>query len=123
MLKESVTAKDVCKLMNELLAKDSDCVHRLVNTRIKCNDDIANHPTVQVQQYKRDKFPKVGLLGIINGLFGIREDGMGAICIDVDDKKILKFKPTPKKKKTFYVNDNSNCSMLCCWCCLFSFRA
>lgn len=95
MLKETVKVTDVCDLLNEMLNLDYDCTHELISQRMRCNDAIANHPTVQVQQYKDDEFPKVGLLGIFNGLFGIREDGMGAICMEVDNGKILGFKPTP----------------------------
>ena len=53
--------------------------------------------SVQVHQYIDDKFPKVGLIGILNGLFGIREDGMGSICCDMDNAGHIKsFKPTPR---------------------------
>lgn len=100
IVKKSITIKNVCDLMNELLTLDPDCVQKLVNTRIQCNSQIADHPTVQVQQFKRDKYPKVGLLGILNGFFGIRKDGMGSICIETDDKgKVLRFKKTPIFKK------------------------
>jgi hypothetical protein len=96
-LKESITVQDVCSLLNELLIEDAKCIHDLVNARIICNSKIADHPTVQVQQYKGEQQAKVGLLGIINGLFGIRDDGMGAICVDIDDDdKIIRFKETPE---------------------------
>ncbi len=98
MLKKSITVSDVCDLLNELIALDYDCAQTLISTRVRCNVAVANHPTMQVQHYKSDEFPKVGIVGIINGMFGIREDGMGAICFVVDDKsgKILRFEPTPQ---------------------------
>jgi hypothetical protein len=60
---------------------------------------MADHPTIQVRQYPGDEYSSVGILGILNGLFGIREDGMGAICMEIeDDGKIISFKLTPKKE-------------------------
>jgi hypothetical protein len=98
-LKKSITVKNVCDMMNELLELDPKCINELMYTRIKCNKKIAEHPTVQVY-FAAHKPTKVGLLGILNGLFGTREDGSGPICIEVEDNnndKIIKFKPTPKK--------------------------
>lgn len=97
-LKASVTVKETVDLLNELLGLDHDAIHALINCRVPCNNNIAEHKTVQVSQYPEDKSPKVGLLGILNGLFGIREDGMGAICMELNDsEKILWFKETPEK--------------------------
>lgn len=96
MLKESVSPQDVCNLLNELLEKDYDCVHELISYRVKCNQAVADHPTVQVQQLKDEPF-KVGLLGILNGLFGIREDLFGTICMEVDGTRIVTFKLTPER--------------------------
>lgn len=95
MLKESVSISDVCDLLNEMLEKDYDCVYALVNDRARCNRAIADHPTIQVR-YENDDYPSVGLLGFLNGLFGIRDDYMGAICMDIEDDKIIRFMPTPE---------------------------
>jgi len=97
MLKDYVTSQEVCDLLNELLKIDYTCVHNLISHRERCNKKFAEHPTVQVKQYKTDKFPVVGIIGIINGLFGIREDGMGAICFEFNNEKILKFKLVDKE--------------------------
>jgi hypothetical protein len=101
-IKKSVSVQDVLELLNEILEKDPECVQSLVNQRVKCNDAVANHPTIQVQKFKKDKYPKVGLIGILNCLFGMRADGMGPICASVIKSgkilKILKFERTPKIK-------------------------
>ena len=99
MLKRSITPSDVCGLLNELLRLDYDCANGLVSYRQQCNELVAAHPSIQVQQYKDDLFPKVGIVGILNGMFGIRDDGMGAICYEIDKGKILGFKPTPLMPK------------------------
>jgi len=95
MLKQSVTPQEVCDLLNELLKLDYDCAHGLISYRQQCNKLVADHPSIQVQQYKGDNFPKVGIVGVLNGIFGIRDDGMGAICFEIDNGKVLGFKLTP----------------------------
>jgi hypothetical protein len=97
-LKQNVSAQEVCDLLNEMLKVDYSCTSALFSHREKCNKDMADHPTIQVRQYPDDEYSSVGILGILNGLFGIREDGMGAICMEVEDEKILGFKLTPKKE-------------------------
>jgi hypothetical protein len=94
MLKQSITPQDACDLLNEMLKLDYDCTHGLVSHRQQCNEAIASHATIQVQQY--DKIPKVGIIGVLNGIFGIRNDGMGSICFEIDNGKILGFKLTPQ---------------------------
>lgn len=84
MLKETVTVQDVCDVLNEMLKLDKDCITALVNHREPCNEAVANHPTIQVQQYPGD-ISRVGLIGVLNGMFGIREDGMGALAMVIED--------------------------------------
>jgi hypothetical protein len=97
MIKKSVTAKDICSLLNELLEKDSSFVKNLMEVHVPCNEDIANHPTVQVRGY--NEYPNVhtcGIMGLINGILGIREDGFGALCYEIDEAgNIVEFKETP----------------------------
>lgn len=96
MLKENISVQDVCDLLNEMLEKDYECIKALIGTRTPCNDVIADHPTIQVRKFDNEP-PKVGLLGFLNGLFGIRKDGMGALCVELDDDgRFVKFKPTPE---------------------------
>jgi hypothetical protein len=94
MLKNQITVDDVCALLNELLVADYNCVSKLLNIHEECNDKIADHPTVIVTNEQR---PSIGFIGILNGLFGVRDDGMGPICIELDDKKnVVCVKPTPR---------------------------
>lgn len=78
MLKESVTIDDVIELLNDAFGKDPNAMNDLVKTRVTCNDALADHPTIQVGQFG-DEY-KVGLIGILNGIFGMAEDGFGAIA-------------------------------------------
>ena len=89
-MKESVSPQDVCDLLNDMVQKDKDCVITLINSRGVCNELIAGHPFIQVLQDDENGPYKIGLLGVLNGLFGIDSEGYGAIVmyIDAETKKI-----------------------------------
>jgi hypothetical protein len=79
----------VLTFLNELVALDRAAVERLVETRVQCNDAIADHPSVQVGK-DADGNPVVGLLGIVNGLMGTQPEGAnkpgwGYIAASFDD--------------------------------------
>ena len=97
MIKQYINAQDVCSLLNEFLKLDPECVRALLSYREKCNETITQHPTIQIFQNEGEP-AKVGFLGLINGMFGVREDGRGMICyeIDQDTNEIKSFKLTPK---------------------------
>lgn len=108
MIKKSIHQSDVVELLNEALLKDPECLKALFEHRVPCNSAIAHHPTIQVQQHKGQKVPAVGLLGILNGLFGIGEDGFGAFAMEIDEEgNISKFltsdelKPRPAYSNKF----------------------
>ncbi len=93
MINETRTLDETIGFLNELLALDVDAVSALMcNARVPCGDALANHPTVQVGLQpgttKDDGLCDVGLLGVLNGLFGTLEggrfDGWGPLCADVD---------------------------------------
>lgn len=98
MAKRSITAQDVCDFLNEILELDPECAKALVTKRVKCNKAIADHPTIQVQQSSSLYPAKVGLIGVLNGIFGVRADGLGPICYEFNKNKIVGFKTTPIKK-------------------------
>ncbi len=61
------------KVLNEALAADPACIEIMVKRRCRCNDALANHPTIQVAL---DDDPPttyvpsylVGILGLLNGV-------------------------------------------------------
>jgi len=73
-----VKAKDAVAFLNDAFESDPKAMAALVDARVPCNDRMASHPTIQVQE-NEDKTCSVGLLGILNGLFGINHDGRGHI--------------------------------------------
>src|SRR6266446_4329329 len=126
MIKMTVNVDDVLALLNEARVLDPDALALLVGTRVWCNEALANHPTIQVSSseacgdasclcedaslqttlpdgisLERKKW-RVGLIGILNGLFGTYEDGpektrgFGPITvhIDTDTGFIIEFRRT-----------------------------
>lgn len=87
MIKETVTLNEVIDFLNELVEVDAPAVAALIANRVPCNEQLADHPTVQCGA-QHGGF-HVGMLGILNGLFGIHEgeyrNGWGAITAVFDD--------------------------------------
>lgn len=81
----SVTAQDAVTLLNEALAADRMAVDVLINFRINCNQQLAFHPTIQVSADNR-----VGLLGLINGIFGLNENTQ-LVCAVYEGTRLIKF--------------------------------
>jgi len=82
-----ITPDDAILVLNEAVRADPEAVLALVEYRVPCNDALADHPSIQVRNInpppdtsKMDatnpallaqvKTCEVGLLGILNGLFG-----------------------------------------------------
>lgn len=57
------------------------------------NGFLAGHPTIQVNKIARGY--SVGLIGILNGIFGATEYGFGAIAGVYDEEgRLIRFKRT-----------------------------
>lgn len=82
MLKDSVTIDDVIELLNDAFTKDPEAMNDLALSRVTCNEVLADHPTIQVGKFGNEY--KVGIIGILNGIFGMADDGFGAIAGDFD---------------------------------------
>lgn len=83
-------AKQIVEFLNEIFKIDPAAVISLVETRFACNDKMADHSTVQVAESTSGYV--VGLLGILNGICGVQENGMGFIAVIYEDDKIVGFK-------------------------------
>lgn len=82
-MKQFVTQEWVVTFLNTMLEIDRKAVSGLFLYRLGCNEELANHRTVQVREYSNGEY-SVGFLGILNGLFGIDKDGWGPIAAIVD---------------------------------------
>jgi hypothetical protein len=95
--RESVTVDDAIAILNHALYLDFDAFQNLVERRVACNADLADHPTIQVATTpERDRFA-VGLLGVLNGLFGVDANGDGPITgVYSEDNELLRFDRTDR---------------------------
>lgn len=93
MIKHNINIYEVVEFLNELLVIDKKAINNLFSTRFECNEKLAAHPTVQAGYNKEINYSDVGILGILNGLFGANENGWGAIAmiIDGDQNNITSF--------------------------------
>jgi len=92
MIKDTVSVDEIIDFLNELLVLDRDAIQELTVTHVPCNEYLATHATVQVQicVNENNKY-WVGMLGILNGLFGIRDDGYGQIVAVFDNGSLIRF--------------------------------
>lgn len=86
MIQERCTVEHAVDILNQALKLDPKAMTKLVQNRVHCNSDLAKHETIQVGNYHEPGVYTVGLLGILNGLFGIDEDGYGAIYANISDE-------------------------------------
>lgn len=82
-------AHSAVSVLNEALALDPAAVTALVGTRVACNAQLRDHPSIQVWVTPQGNL--VGLLGIINGIVGSERDGF--IFADFDaHERIVRFR-------------------------------
>lgn len=101
MIKTSITLQEVVDLLNDLLGIDPLSINALFNIRVYCNQRLADHPTVQVGcQGPKGPFMvcAVGFVGILNGLFGLNESGLGRLAMELDNGTIKRFKLLPEDR-------------------------
>jgi hypothetical protein len=106
-MRSAVTPEQVVALLNEALILDRDAISALVLGRVPCNERLAGHKTIVISSHRHGDPPSpdlpkgakraVGLMGILNGLFGPiksgRKAGRGQIsyAMDVDTRKLEYF--------------------------------
>jgi hypothetical protein len=90
---KTVNVDDLISFLNEALELDRKAISSLFLHRVRCSEALAEHPTIQISAYC-----KVGMIGVLNGLFGIRENGWGELCAvwDEENNVILSFERTPE---------------------------
>lgn len=97
MLLPYITAQGVVDVLNDMLKRDYHAVEALMRNRVYCNAALADHPSIQTSSVGAHS---VGLLGILNGLFGTIEEGpkagFGPITMEADEHTgvILRFRVT-----------------------------
>lgn len=95
-----VTLDRAIEVLNEALAIDPLAITWLMTNRVPCNLEFLNHPTIQVGWLPKDGSnpepgtPNVddgnstlalGMIGLLNGIFGCHLSGEGFICAEFDE--------------------------------------
>lgn len=83
MVKETISIANALETLNELLALDKEAMCNLLEARVECNEAMAEHDTLQVLAIGKGYM--LGILGVLNALFGAREDGWGEITLKLND--------------------------------------
>ena len=96
--------EDAIDYLNSLLEADREAVSNLVENRVQCNNDLANHPTCEVKQgcygINGSEY-YVGMLGVINGLLRDPSNPQpGPICAVFDSRnKLVRFEKYKMENK------------------------
>ena len=84
-IRETIIIDEIVDYLNELFKIDPTAIEHLLDSRVLCNKKLAEHPTCQVARNTTDGRDRVGILGVINGMLGISEKGMGTIVAYFDN--------------------------------------
>lgn len=91
---ETISIEQTIDMLNELVNLDRNAVLNLIINRVPCNQGIADHYSVQIQREDDGSF-SVGLMGVINGLFGINAYGAGNIRYVLQNGELIRFERNP----------------------------
>lgn len=73
-----VLARHVVNILNDLYRCDPQAISELFNTKVRCNQTLADHPTCQVGEDENGDY--VRMIGIINALVGVDDKGWGFVA-------------------------------------------
>lgn len=97
-IQATISFQHAIVLLNELVQLDPLAAHALIEQRVPCNGALADHPTVQVVQSEEEGTYAVGLLGILNGLFGTDAEGWDIVAAVFDDQgQLVRFERSRAK--------------------------
>lgn len=74
--------------LNTALELDPVAMRELFGTRVWCNQELADHPSIQVRE--EDGRFSVGVIGLLNGILGVNpETQAGYLAAQYDDRNQL----------------------------------
>lgn len=79
-MKPNVNVDTVVNILNEMFRADPKAMQALVEYRVSCSDSLRDHNTAQVICNEDLSDPKIGLLGVLNGVVGIQSNGLGFLA-------------------------------------------
>lgn len=85
------TIEQVVDVLNRATVKDRKAMAQLAAHQVQCDRLLADDKDIQVRVNEDSTFA-VGMVGILNGLFGNKEDGYVARCYDDETGEFRGFK-------------------------------
>jgi hypothetical protein len=93
----SVLAQKISDFLNELLISDPEAVKAMTANRVRCNEQTAEHPTIQVgleSDDPEDPRYSLGIVGLLNGVIqscGGEDTHRLAQILDTNTGELLEF--------------------------------
>ena len=101
MSDNKISAQDAVDYLNSVIECDPLAFRAFMCVRIPCNKKLAEHPTAIVDVWSEGF--QIGLMGLINGMFSLSEEGTGKIWYTMDDDGNFL-----TEKRLFTKEDNNN---------------
>ena len=92
-MKKFCSIDEVIKILNRSIESDQIAITKLMSYRVLCNDKLADDESIQCLNDDRGGC-SIGCLGLINGLFGIDDNGHGPITAVYDNNLLIRFEKT-----------------------------
>ena len=105
MIKVSITIQELVDFLNSLLLIDPNTISALFSLRLGCNEALANHETVQIGVLGNTHC-MAGIIGILNGAFGVDEYDWGHISASYKNGMITKFEALTSKEIAEIIEKN-----------------
>lgn len=87
-----LSAVHAVKVLNEALELEPYTIQNMFKSRFCVGSGLVQHPTIQVLQ--EAGVHTLGVLGLINGLFGVLSDNRGRITGIYEGERLIKFELT-----------------------------
>lgn len=92
--RNELSAQYVVDFLNQLLRLDKYALTDMMSERISVNKELSNHPTVKTRELVKG-VTEIGLLSIINGMFGLEGETVAIeVILDERTEIIREFKLT-----------------------------
>jgi hypothetical protein len=80
-------AREVVARLNKLIEDPhaKQAISALIEQRVVVHPDLLDHPTLQIIKTGAEDVPKLGVLGLLNGLAGVKPDQWGYVVAHCDD--------------------------------------
>lgn len=101
------TVQQAVDLLNEALEIDREAIETLFSQRVAASKALGEHPTIQILTHPGGE-RTLGVLGLLNGIFGVDAEQWGFIasCHDDETDRLIKFIVRDPQKNPIKETDN-----------------